>query len=57
VVEEPCRLIHPEHQLILVSPGIYRVERVRSFELADAVARIIEEDDRESMDSIREVFD
>jgi len=41
VVEEPCRLIHPEHQLILVKPGIYRVERVRTFNLAEALSSYI----------------
>ena len=58
VVEEPCRLVHPEHQLILVKPGIYRVERVRSFDLADALAKTMEMDEREHMiESIKEVFD
>ena len=58
VVEEPCRLVHPEHQLILVKPGVYRVERVRSFDLANAVAKAIEVEEREyRIGSIREVFD
>ena len=58
VVEEPCKLVHPEHQLILVKPGIYRVERVRSFDLADTLAKTMEMDEREHMiESIKEVFD
>ena len=58
VVEEPCKLVHPEHQLILVKPGIYRVERVRTFDLADALAKTMEVEDGEYMiESIRQVIE
>jgi len=37
VVEAVSKLVHPEHSPITVKPGIYEVERVRSFDLAGAL--------------------
>jgi len=39
VVEAASRLVHPEHSSITVKPGIYEVERVRSFDLANALSK------------------